>query len=521
MLSPATVPSLRLLGGWPLDGEVYAQVLVADGIEVAGRRRAVALVATMRNSLYAFDADAPPDQALLWRLGEMRELGTPAFCSRNVGGFNGILSTPVIDKARGSAFLVARDCDPNFPPDAPSCQHRLFEVALATGEIRQQAVIAGSVTVPPGKGSAGATVPFVPSAHWNRPALLLTDGALHIAFGSGPAGDAHEEDFVYHGWLFRYAAADLSQAPQVYCTTPRGRGGSVWQAGAGPAADGDAVFLTGANGIQGDSRVHPPGEWPDRPVGQEDSVVRLPHASPLPGPADPIAQYFDSRPYLPDGNVFRYMESGDNGFGSSGPLLIPETKLLLVGSKAGLVYLIDRETMAATQEPLNPFTALPLQPGHTLYLHSWWGIPVITQAFVYWRPASAAAPASPRRVGHAFAWASNDRLRSLRFDHDSGRLEPGATSELPVVAGGGNLVLSADGEREDSAVLWASTRSTTRPEPDGQLWAIDPRTLAVLWRADTPAWSKFTPPTVVRGRVFLPSTSNDVTAPRQVLVYGL
>jgi hypothetical protein len=504
-----------------VDGEIYAQVLVADGIAIGATPRAVALVATMQNSLYAFDADASPEQAVLWRLGEMRELGTPGFCARNVGGPNGILSTPVIDKVRQSAFVVARDCDPDFPADAPSCEHRLFEIALATGRILQMVTITGAVTVPTGDAGAGPVVLFEPSVQWNRPALLLVDGGLYVAFGSGPAGDRHEEEFVYHGWLFRYRASDLDQLPEVYCTTPRGRGGSVWQAGVGPAADEQGVYLTGANGILDDGRVHPPAEWPLEPKGQEDSVIRLPQGRPFPRPGDEVIQYWDARPYRTDGNVFRYMESGDNGFGSSGPMLIPGTKLLLVGSKAGLVYLLDRETLVAAQEPLSPFTELPLQPGHTLYLHSWWGIPVITQSFVYWRPWSAEVSQAPERFGYAFAWASQDRLRSLRFDYDTGRLEAFATADVPAIAGGGNLVLSANGSIEGTALLWAATRSTTAPEPAGHLWALDPKTLNILWRTDTPAWSKFTPPTVVRGRVFLPSTSTDVTAPRQVLVYGL
>ena len=61
--------------------------------------------------------------------------------------------------------------------------------------------------------------------------------------------------------------------------------------------------------------------------------------------------------------------------------------------------------------------------------------------------------------------------------------------------------------------------ATTRASPAGQLWAIDPLTLGVLWQAETPAWSKFTPPSVVRGRVYLPSTAPG--AQQQVLVYGL
>jgi hypothetical protein len=516
-LGPKNVEQLRLLGSWLVDGELYAQVLVAADVEIAGKRKAVAIVATMSDSLYAFDADAPPDSALLWQQGMQQELGKPGFCARNVGGPNGILSTPVIDKARGHVYVVARDCDPSFPVLMPRCQHRLVQLKLETGEILRSITVAGEVLV---ADAAGVTsTRFEPSAHWNRPGLLLAGNKLVIAFGSGPAGDQHEEDFVYHGWVFRYDVSKLEAAPDVYCTTPRGRGGSVWQAGAAPAADDQAIFVTGANGIQDDGLVHPPPEWPLMPKGQEDSVVRLPHDQAFPTPQDTVQQFWDMRPYIGAGTIFQHMESGDNGFGSSGPLLIPDTRLLLVGTKAGLTYLLNRDSMQPAQEPLSPFTDLALQPGHSLYLHSWWGIPMTTQTFVFWRPNTAQAG---RRYGYAYAWANNDRLRQLRFDYEASSLQLTATAEVPEALGGGNLVLSAAGDAQESGVLWATSRlGTGTSGAAGTLWSFDPLTLKALWQTPLPAWSKFNPPTVVRGRVFVPSSAPDPALMPQVLVYGL
>jgi hypothetical protein len=515
-LTAARAPELKLLGSWAVDGQVYAQVLVAGDVQVQGSAHSLAIVATMNNSVYAFDADAAPTQAPLWHQGGMGELGKPMLCTRNIGGPNGILSTPVIDPDKRSIYLVARDCDPNYPPTAPRCEHRLFQLDLASGEIVHAVTVAGEVVV--ADGGSSTSVRFNPSAHWNRPGLLLSGDQLVIAFGSGPAGDQHEEDFVYHGWVFRYDVNDVERAPEVYCTTPRGRGGSVWQAGAGPAADQRGIYVTGANGIQADSTTHPPAQWPTMPIGQEDSVVRLPIGERFPSPNESVAQYTDTRDYIAAGNIFQHMESGDNGFGSTGITLIPGSSALIAGTKSGLVYLLDRESMRPLQDPLSPFTKLPLQEGHTLYLHGWSGIPVIPQGFVFWRPDTAE---DGMRYGYAYAWASEDILRSFRYDYQTGSLTWLADAGVPAIRGGGNMVLSANGSARDSGVLWASTRSPSKAAPAGQLWAFDPITLEVLVRLDTPAWAKFNPPTVAHGRVFVPSTAADTPNSQQVLVYGL
>jgi hypothetical protein len=516
-LTTANVPSLQLLGSWPVEGEIYAQVLVASDVEVQAKPRTLAVVATMSNHLYAFDVDAPPTAPPVWHLGTMWELGVPAYSARNIRGLNGILSTPVIDKAHNRLYVVARDCDPALPAEAPRCAQRLFEIGLGSGEIITSVVISGHVTVDVPEASA-RKVTFDASAQWNRPGLLLAGDELIVAFGSGPSGDQHEEDFVYHGWLFRFDVRALNRAPDVYCTTPRGRGGSIWQSGAGPAADERAIYVTGANGIMADGMTHPPEQWPVSPKGQEDSVVRLARAQPFPTPDEPVEQYWDGRSYRSVGNVFQHMESGDNGFGSSGPMLIPDTNLLLVGSKAGLVYLLDRESMNTVQEPLNPYHEPPLEEGHTLHLHGWWNVPMITQNFTFWRPRTLE---DGSRYAYMHAWPYKDKLRSLRYDYESGKLETFATAQVAALEGGGNVVLSANEQARETGVLWAATRTDVSKQPGGQLWAFDAITLEVLFHTDTPAFSKFTPPTVIGGRVYLPSTSSDTNIKRQVLIFGL
>jgi hypothetical protein len=514
VLTAENVARLELLTAWPVDGQIYAQVLVAEDVEVAGQRRALALVATMENMLFAFDLDAVPAAPPVWRLGSGRELGGPLYSARNIGGNNGILATPVVDPRTQRLYLVSRDCDPGSAPEAPVCEQRLFAIDLATGAVVQSVAIHGSVPVAsPTTGETASEVVFDPVAQWSRAALLLHEGRVFVTMAPGPNGQQHEGDFVYHGWVFAYDAADLTRAPQVYCSTPHGRGGGIWQAGSGPAADQGGVYFVTGNGVL--DGADPTADFPDHPRDQEDSAVRLPATGDFPGPDQPVPHYFDGRPYHPDGNVFQYMERNDCELGSSGPMLIPGSRRLVFGSKPGMLYVLDRDTLQATQEPLDAFRSLPLQPGHTRYLHGWWGIPPVHQAPVYWRPDDPRG--LPDRHGWVYAWASDDVLKSFQFDNDTGLLEEHASAPLPASPGGGNLTVSARGGDPASAVLWATSREGT----GGMLRAFDPTTLKVLVQAYLPAWSRFTPPTVARGRVIVPSTSSDTTLPQQVLVYGL
>src|SRR5262249_19787122 len=69
--------------------------------------------------------------------------------------------------------------------------------------------------------------------------LLLTNGTLVIAFG------AHGDQDPYHGWVFAYDAATLTNKG-VFCTTPNGAKGGVWQAGEGAGAGAAGKLYVGS-----------------------------------------------------------------------------------------------------------------------------------------------------------------------------------------------------------------------------------------------------------------------------------
>src|SRR5437867_2905028 len=117
VLSPASLKGQRFgrLFSVMVDGQIYAQPLVVTGLAVGGVTRNVVYVATMRNMVYAFDADKA-EREPLWKVS----LGTPMPYDRipkdagallgqyNIRPYIGVTSTPVIDRGRGLMYIVAK-----------------------------------------------------------------------------------------------------------------------------------------------------------------------------------------------------------------------------------------------------------------------------------------------------------------------------------------------------------------------------------------------------------------------------
>src|SRR5262249_4100099 len=77
-----------------------------------------------------------------------------------------------------------------------------------------------------------------------RPALLLVNSAVYVAFGSNGC-----DQYEYHGWLMGYDAQSLQQT-FAFNTTPNDKHGAIWQSGGGPAADDQGnIYLQTGNGI--------------------------------------------------------------------------------------------------------------------------------------------------------------------------------------------------------------------------------------------------------------------------------
>jgi len=87
-----------------VDGSIYGQPLVVSGVRTdSGQVRNVVYVATMHDSVFAFDADDSAATAPLW----VQHLDQPRSAFYNdISTEIGIVSTPVISKAHDAIYLV-------------------------------------------------------------------------------------------------------------------------------------------------------------------------------------------------------------------------------------------------------------------------------------------------------------------------------------------------------------------------------------------------------------------------------
>lgn len=196
----------------PVDGVTYAQPLYVSDLAIPGQgTHNVLVVATMHNSLYAFDADTSGPS--LWQANFGPSVPTADYAFRDILPEVGILSTPVIDLASGTVYAVA-DVKQNG-----SYSYQLHALDLATGADKPGSPVEIQTAIV-------AAVRFDPFQHLQRPGLLLSNGVVYAAFGS------HADSIPFHGWLFAYDAATL-QNKAVFNTATTGLGSGIWQAGRG------------------------------------------------------------------------------------------------------------------------------------------------------------------------------------------------------------------------------------------------------------------------------------------------
>ena len=168
-----------------VNGAVCAQPLYVAGSPMAAGTRNVLYVATMNERVYAFDADrsGPP----LWMRDFTDEPAgiTPVPITDitnnnnlNIVGNVGIESTPVIDLAARSLYVLART------KESGRYVQRLHRLDLRDGR-EQTPAAAIEASVPGSAGDAvDGLVHFNPRAGNQRAALALVNGQIVIAWAS-------------------------------------------------------------------------------------------------------------------------------------------------------------------------------------------------------------------------------------------------------------------------------------------------------------------------------------------------
>ena len=460
-----------------VNDNIMAQPLYVPGVTINGTTHNVVYVATMSDTLYAFDADA--GGAPLWTTNlATYENATPVPLGQfayggntNIVGNLGILSTPVINPSTSTLYAVACTVENG------TMVYRLHAVNITTGTplTGSGVVIAGTYK----------TITFDARNEWQRSSLVLVGS--NVVFGFG-ALEAESTGHLYSGWVMAYNTSTLVQTGIFATVTSGNGGGGVWDSGRPPAVDGSGyVYVFTGNGyLSGYDGVN----------NFSETVLKLNPANGL-----SLADWFTP-------SNWSTLDSGDTDLGSSGPMLVPGTGLLAGGGKSGILYVLNPSgTNGLGKETSTDSGALQ---EITIAAGSLRGGPV------YWQNANGPV---------LYDWGSSDALKAFPFNGSTFATTPSATGSVTEAYPGGILTLSANGSTPGTGVVWATVSTSGNAfnvATPGALYAFDAGNVATqLWNSNLNAadslgtFAKLVPPLVANGRVYV------ATGSQAVAVYGL
>jgi len=514
-----------------VDGKIEGSPLYASAVAIAGGTHNVIYAATMHNTVFAFDADNGMQLS-------SRSLGTPitgydlgVLKPATIHSEFGVVSTPVIDPVSGTLYVVRWGYENGI--SGPT--YRLFglDITDLTHDKFSSVLIDGY--------NVGGT--GFDRYHQIQRAALVLDAkpggaqAVVIAFGGG------EGQGTASGWVVAFDTAKLASGTaqaNVWCSDPNnnsgaGGGAGVWMANAGPAVDdnGDIYLATGNGPYNPQFALDQLGE----------SAVKLTW-----NPGDPGSLTVDDW-FTPFQDGDRDGDHRDQDVASGGVIALPDENGLILGSKDGIYYHVNRSTMGQrdfTKLLDSPFVgAFDYTPynGHTSYFDD----------------LNQISSTDPFTIGHAnngrtahihgtgvyfnnmlFVQGENNPVRVFSKSGGHFTATPVARGSSIASIGtsspggmpGGILALSASGT--GNAILWANEASGNLPgDPDANaaptpnilraydVSTVSTGTLQSIWDSETEpndhlgAATKFAPPLVANGRVYQATYDN------QVVVYGL
>jgi len=465
---------------FPVDGDVYAQPLYVPKLEIPGRgSHNVVFIATEKDSVYAFDADATSTEPL-WQVSfvDAKKYISPVsnrdvFCPF-IQPDVGITSTPVIDLSSKTLYALARTREAENGKWV--FRQKLHALDLVTGAEKLGGPITIRASFQGDKSlfSKGVTE-FDPLRENQRAALLLVNNNVFITWASscdvGP----------YYGWVMSYDARTLKQTG-VLNVSPGAKESGIWQADAGPAADGSGnVYLITGN-----------GKFTAASGGRDygDSVLKI--ALTPNGLA--VRDYFTPADQ-------EHLNDTDGDFGSGSPILLPDqpaphSHLLLAAGKSAKLYELDRDNLGHFHAADDSNAVQVVPAGAQSF-----GAPA------YWN-------------GHVFYFLMNDYLRDYALQNGRLSAQPVAKSNTNI-NDPGTPAISANGAK--NGIVWiVSTKVWNGPDQPAVLFAYDAADVSrELYNStqnptrDGAGYAlRFTIPTIANGRVYVP-------AKRRIDVFGL
>lgn len=444
-----------------VDDQVYGQPLYVSHVKIGGGFHDLVYVATVNNSVYAFDANEASASAPIWHVnfGAPADLHDAKFGCLDINGKMGIIGTPVIDSQSGTLYVVA------LTRAGGGFIQRLHALDIATGADMPDS----PVTI--------TAKDFDPLMQNQRPALLLSRGVVYVGYAS------HCDKEPYHGFLMGYDAKSLHQTA-VLNTSPTGSEASIWQSGQAPAVDAEGnIYVVTGN-----------GSW-DGKVNFSESFLRL-------SPELKVLDWFTPTNHSE-------LDEKDMDLDSSGATLIPGTNVVLGGGKQGVLYVLDSHHLGH----LGDENALQHFQAGKSHLHS----------FVYWksdRKGSLLYLWGQTDRLRAFG-ISGEKVTEAqvmtRSEVNQGH--PGAMLSISADGGKEGILWAAIHATGDS---WHESRPGVLHAYDAddithELW----NSLEDPERDDCNNYSKMAPPTIANGKVYLASFGTQNVGTGQFCVYGL
>ena len=474
-LSPAAVQSASFgkLFSTKLRGAIYAQPLIYDGDVIVTTEKA-----------YAYAINATSGE-IVWK----RSFGKPFLASTihcsDLKPDIGSTSTPVIEPSTGVIYMTTRLEEGgkglNF------AHWKLQAISAATGqeEPGYPVSITGTPSNTPG-------VPFNESYQQQRPALLLLNGAVYIAFAS-------DCDITpYRGIVVGVNTATRAitmWSDEAGVGTGEDSQAGIWQSGAGLVSDiPGRIILTTGNGVSPQ-----PAKSSEPPETLSESVVGL--------TVEPSGQLKPSQFFAPSNAP--ELDENDEDLGAGGPIALPTeyfgTKsiphLVVQVGKDGRVFLVNADNMGgyrqgpkggdAVLQTLGPFVGV-------------WGHPAAYGGQGGWV--------------YILESGGGGNLQALSYGLN-GKGEPalsvaGTSSESFGYTSGSPLVTS-NGTTTGSAVVWVVYKEGGLKEHAAlRAYAAMPTggNLPLLSSQPIGEASKFATPTAFEGRVYVGTAKGDLMA---------